>query len=236
MVAVAASVRAPRVARMSAPTGARTAEQAAGRWGRVPLSRRSRIVVAIAALATAVVAAVATMVLLGSSRPLYTASATVALVPAPGLTADQQSNAWKDITNGRATSVAVVVLRQTQWLTAAAQAAGTTPDRIEVDVAPGTASATGLNTALIDIGASAPSPSGAEAAVASIIQQAGPAINTTAGGYAVQVADSPDGTAVPTPKPRNEILIIVLLAGAGVGGGLAWTRMRRREAQARAAA
>ncbi|MGD9988349.1 hypothetical protein [Pseudonocardia sp.] len=221
---------------MSAPAGARP--DASGpqlRWGRVPLSRRSRIVVAVAALVTAVVAALATFVALGAARPAYDASATVALVPAPGLTPQQASEAWKDINNGRATSVAIVVFRQGQWLVPAAAAAGVPVDRVSVTVAPGTASATGSNTALIDISSTAPSPSGAEAVAATVVEKAGPAVAQAAGAYVVQVTNSPEGTAVPQQKPRTEMLVIVALAGGVLGGGLTWLRVRGREAERRRA-
>ncbi|GAY07949.1 hypothetical protein TOK_6142 [Pseudonocardia sp. N23] len=199
----------------------------------MPLSRRSRIVVAVVAIVTAVVAAVATFVALGAARPAYTASATIALVPAQGLTAQQASDAWKDIGNGRATAVAIVVLRQQQWLVPAAAAAGVAPDRVEVTVAPGTAGATGANTALIDISSTAPSPSGAEAVAATVIDKAGPAIRLAAGAYVVQVTNPPDGSAVAEAKPRTEILIIVALAGGLAGGGLTWLRVRGREEERR---
>lgn len=221
---------------MSAPAGPRPDTSGPQlRWGRVPLTRRSRIVVAAVAVVTAVVAAVATFVALGAARPAYDASATVALVPAPGLTPQAASEAWKDINSGRATSVAIVVFRQGQWLVPAAEAAGVSVDRVRVTVAPGTAGATGSNTALIDITSTAPSASGAEAVAATVIDKAGPAVRAAAGSYAVQVTNSPDGTAVAEQKPRTEMLLIVALAGAVVGGGLTWLRVRGREAERRRA-
>ena len=198
------------------------------------LSRRALLVIAATGLVTALVALLVTHLVVGSEQPTYRATAQVALVPAPTVPAEQVPSYWESLGGGQAATIGAEVLKQSQWLAPAAQAANVTPDQVTV-----TAAAT-ASTSLITVTATTTSPQGAEAAATALIQAATPTVQQVSGPYTLQVAQPATGTAVPASIPESQLLMVVfagaLFVGAGVALVVARGRARRQAPEERQAA
>lgn len=198
------------------------------------LSRRALLVIAATGLVTALVALLVTHLVVGSEQPTYRATAQVALVPAPTVPAEQVPSYWESLGGGQAATIGAEVLKQSQWLAPAAQAANVAPDQVTV-----TAAAT-ASTSLITVTATTTSPQGAEAAATALIQAATPTVQQVSGPYTLQVAQPATGTAVPASIPESQLLMVVfagaLFVGAGVALVVARGRARRQAPEERQAA
>jgi hypothetical protein len=188
------------------------------------LTRRQLFWIAVIGLVTGAVALAATSYLVGSGDPLYRAQAQVALVPAPGIPAEEVPSYWEALGGGQAGSIAAEVLQQPQWAEQAAAAAGVDPSTLTVTA--GVVNA----TSLIDVTAETTSPEAAEAALAELITAATPTVQQVSGPYALDLVQPATGTAEATGVSATQLLIVVFAGGLLVGSGIALlvTRARRR--------
>jgi capsular polysaccharide biosynthesis protein len=196
------------------------------------LTRRSLLGIALAGLVTAGVALLVTTFLIGSSDPVYRASAQVALVPAANIPAEEVPSYWEALGGGQAASIAAEVFKQSQWLAPAATAAGVTPDKLTITA--GVAN----STSLINLTGETTSPEGAEAAVTALIKAATPTVQQVSGPYALQIAQPAAGTAAPASIPQTQLLIVVFAGALFLGSGVALvvTKARNRSSAPGAAA
>jgi hypothetical protein len=188
------------------------------------LTRRQLFWIAVVGLVTGAIALAATSYLVGSSDPLYRAEAQVALVPAPGIPAEEVPSYWEALGGGQAGSIAATVLEQPQWAEQAAAAAGVDPSTLTITA--GVVDA----TSLIDVTAETTSPEAAETALAELIAAATPTVQKVSGPYALDLVQPAAGTAEPTGVSATQLLIVVFAGGLLVGSGIALlvTRARRR--------
>lgn len=188
------------------------------------LTRRQLFWIAVIGLVTGAIALASTNYLVGSAEPTYRAQAQVALVPAPGIPAEEVPSYWEALGGGQAGSIAAEVLQQPQWAEQAAAAAGVDPATLAVTA--GVVNA----TSLIDVTAETTSPEGAEAALDALIAAATPTVQKVSGPYALDIVQPADGTAEPAGVSATQLLIVVFAGGLLVGSGIALliTRARRR--------
>lgn len=192
---------------------------------RTNLARTWFVVVVLAAvgLAGGILAA---NVLVGRGGERYTAHATLAMLPAPEVPAEQVSAFWEVLSRGQATRSAAVVLEDGRWLKAAAGAAGLPAADLEL-----TAGVI-LDTTLIEIRMTASSAQGAETALDSVLADAVGLAATVSGPYTLKSVASPEGSAQaigPAPvQVRGGLALGGLLAGAVLGALIARFTLQRR--------
>ncbi|GAY12223.1 hypothetical protein [Pseudonocardia sp. N23] len=186
------------------------------------LSRKALLIIAATGLVTALLALLVTHLVVGSAQPTYRATTQVALVPAPTVPAEQVPSYWESLAGGQAATIGAEVLKQTQWLAPAAQAANVAPADVTV-----TAAAT-ASTSLITVTVTTTSPQGAEAAATALVQAATPTVQQVSGPYILQVAQPAAGTAVSASIPESQLLMVVFAGGLFVGAGVALVVARSR--------
>lgn len=186
------------------------------------LSRKALLVIAATGLVTALLALLVTHLVVGSAQPTYRATTQVALVPAPTVPAEQVPSYWESLAGGQAATIGAEVLKQTQWLAPAAQAANVSPADVTV-----TAAAT-ASTSLITVTVTTTSPQGAEAAATALVTAATPTVQQVSGPYVLQVAQPAAGTAVSAGIPEGQLLMVVFAGGLFIGAGVALVVARAR--------
>lgn len=186
------------------------------------LSRKALLVIAATGLVTALLALLVTHLVVGSAQPTYRATTQVALVPAPTVPAEQVPSYWESLAGGQAATIGAEVLKQTQWLAPAAQAANVSPADVTV-----TAAAT-ASTSLITVTVTTTSAQGAEAAATALVTAATPTVQQVSGPYVLQVAQPAAGTAVSAGIPEGQLLMVVFAGGLFIGAGVALVVARAR--------
>ena len=186
------------------------------------LSRKALLVIAATGLVTALLALLVTHLVVGSAQPTYRATTQVALVPAPTVPAEQVPSYWESLAGGQAATIGAEVLKQTQWLAPAAQAANVSPADVTV-----TAAAT-ASTSLITVTVTTTSAQGAEAAATALVTAATPTVQQVSGPYVLQVAQPAAGTAVSASIPEGQLLMVVFAGGLFIGAGVALVVARAR--------
>ncbi|ODU04138.1 MAG: hypothetical protein ABS81_11465 [Pseudonocardia sp. SCN 72-86] len=188
----------------------------------LPIGRRAMLSALTFAVIAALVTALITELVVGLTRPAHRAVSQVALVPAPTLPTDQVGTYLRALRSGPAVFTTSAILQQPQWAVAAATAAETTPDQVEIAVG------VVAETNLITVAATTTSPLGAEAAANALVQAAAPTIAQTSGPYALQIVQPAGGTAVSARSLDLWLLLAVVLGGAAVGGGTTLMVIRAR--------
>lgn len=157
----------------------------------------------------------------------FSASANVALLPAPDLSTVEASNFWEVLTRGQVTRTAAIVYADPRWLPSAAKAANVSQDAL-------TLSAAALpETTMLSVSVTANSAAAAESALTDILNTATPDVTSLVAPYFVKVLWPPQGSAVPVPTPgRLQVAAAGGLGGLLLGGGIGWFAMRRRNATA----
>ena len=189
---------------------------------------RHRITIAVFALVGAVIAAALGYLLTPQSQR-YQASAHVALLPAPNLSADQSSAFWEVLTRGQVSRTAAVLYNDPRWLPSAANAAKAALGDLYMEAA------ALPDTTMVTITMSASSPEAAELALNDVLTTATPEVTSLSVPFTVKVLWPPKGSAVPLPSPGpTQFAAAGALAGLLIGGGLGWfvARSRRRRLEA----
>lgn len=188
------------------------------------MTRRRLIIVAVAGVLVGVLAVFATTVLLGARTASYKAEAELSLVPPANLDADDTKSAWNFIEDGQPASIAADVLRQPQWLTPAAAAAGLPADDItlesEVIVAPGG------DTGVVALTVTTTDPDAAEKAADAVVAAATPLIRQVAGPVDVKIIQGGAGNSESSTISRTDVYAIVFIAGLLLGSALAYPFVR----------
>ncbi|TPG34232.1 hypothetical protein [Mycolicibacterium hodleri] len=185
------------------------------------MSRR-RVVIALCAVVGAILGAVLGVVVAPQSSR-YSASANVALLPAPDLTTVEASNFWEVLTRGQVTRTAAIVYGDPRWLPSAAKAANVAPGNL-------TLSAAALpETTMLSVTITADSAKAAESALTDTLNTATPDVTSLVAPYLVKILWPPQGNAVPVAAPgRLQVAAAAAFGGLLMGGGIGWLVARRR--------
>ncbi len=187
---------------------------------------KRRIVIAIFALIGAVLGA--GLGALGAPHASrYTASANVALLPAPDLTTVEASSFWEVLTRGQVSRTAAIVYNDSRWLPSAAKAANVPQSEL-------TLTAAALpETTMLTVTLTAGSAAAVEAALNDVLTTATPEVTSLVIPYLVKVLWPPKGSAIPVYAPgRAQFAAAGALGGLLVGGSIGWFVMRRRRSPA----
>ncbi|MCG7596286.1 hypothetical protein [Mycobacterium sp. PSTR-4-N] len=186
---------------------------------------KRRLVVAVLALIGAVLGAlVAVLAVPGASR--YSASANVALLPAPGLTTAEASSFWEVLTRGQVTRTAALVYDDPRWLSPAADAAKVPRGELSM-----TAAAL-PDTTILTVTVTGPSAQAAETALGSVLTVATPEAASLATPFDVKVLWPQQNSAYPEPAAgRTQVAAVGAFGGALLGAGVGWLLQRRRRGE-----
>ncbi|KUI46201.1 hypothetical protein AU198_18485 [Mycobacterium sp. GA-1199] len=178
------------------------------------LSGRRWLVAALCAVIGMVAGILIAYVLLGHSKR-YAAQASLAMLPASYIPTSEAAQYWDVLNHGQATRSAAIVFGQSNWLQPAAAAAN-------VPVSELTLSAGAVrDTTLIEVSVEASSPEAAEAALSSVLSDAGGPATAVAGPFRLEVVRQPAGSAQALGPGSLQTYgaagLVGLALGAGVG-------------------
>lgn len=193
------------------------------------LNARTGVIVAVCALVGLLVG-VGVAMLLTAQPQRYKAEASVAMLPGSELAPADAANFWEVLSRGQVTRTGAVIYDDTRWLPEAAATAGVPADDLTL-----TAGAV-PDTSLLLVTMEAGSADAAEAALTSVMDQAGPEATRLSAPFVVQVVTPAAGSATaegPAAAPTVAACGIGgLLVGAGVGAlGVRVAGRRRTSAQ-----
>ncbi|PRC46697.1 hypothetical protein C6A85_88780 [Mycobacterium sp. ITM-2017-0098] len=185
------------------------------------MTKQRRLIAILAVVGALLGVALGAVVSTGPSR--YTASADVALLPAPNLTSVEASDFWEVLTSGQVTRTAAIVYGDPRWLTAAAGAARVPRSDLNL-----TAAAL-PETTILTVTVSAGSAEAAEAALNHVLATATPEVTSLAAPFFVKVLWPPENSAWAKSAPgKMQMMLAGALGGLLVGSGIGWWLARRR--------
>jgi len=153
----------------------------------------------------------------------FRAEATLAMLPERNIPLEQVSSFWEVLNRGQATGSAAIVLKDSSWLDAAAQAAGVPKSQL-------TLSAGAVpDTTLITVTMTAQSARAAEVALESVLADATRRAAAVSGPFSLETIAPPAGSARAMGPAPIQMLGALGMAGllAGAGAGLMVSRSVR---------
>lgn len=177
------------------------------------LSGRRWSIVAVCAVIGMLAGLLIAYVLLGHSKR-YAAQATLAMLPASYIPTSEAAQYWDVLNHGQATRSAAIVFGQSNWLQAAAAAADVPPS--ELSMSAGAV----RDTTLIEVSVEADSPEAAEAALSSVLSDAGGPATAVAGPFRLEVVRQPAGSAQALGPDSLQTYGAAGLAGLALGAGV----------------
>lgn len=183
---------------------------------------KRRMIVVVFAVIGAVLGAGFGIVMAPTAKR-YTASADVAMLPAPNLTTAESSSFWEVLTRGQISRTAAIVYEDRRWLASAAKAANV--GRGELTLTAGALPETSILTVTVTANSSA----AAEAALSDVLTTAAPQVGAVTAPFVAKVLSPTQDTAYPVPVPgRMQVAAFGALAGLLGGGVIGWYFLRRR--------
>lgn len=185
------------------------------------MTKQRRLIVILAVVGALLGAALGAVVPTGPSR--YSASADVALLPAPNLTSVEASDFWEVLTSGQVTRTAAIVYGDPRWLAAAADAARVSRSDVSL-------TAVALpETTILTVTVTAGSAEAAEAALNNVLTTATPEVTSLAAPFSVKVLWPPENSAWKKSAPgKMQMMLAGSLGGLLIGAGVGWWLARRR--------
>lgn len=185
------------------------------------MTKPRRLIAILAVVGALLGVALGAVVATGPSR--YTASADVALLPAPNLTLVEASDFWEVLTSGQVTRTAAIVYGDPRWLTAAADAARVRRSDVSL-----TAAAL-PETTILTVTVSAGSAEAADAALNNVLTTATPEVTSLVAPFFVKVLWPPENSAWEKSAPgKTQMMLVGALGGLLIGSGVGWWLSRHR--------
>lgn len=185
----------------------------------------SRWVVALCAAVGIIVGAIAAPFV--TPHPTrYTASATVALLPAPNLSISEASGFWEVLNGGQINRTAAIVYSdKARWLPAAASKAGVAESDLSLSAG------AVPESSLISVTMQGPTAAATETALQTVLDEANPQVVQVSTPFAIKTIGSTKGSAqvIAGPSALQLVLLGALIGGIiGVGVGVLVMRRARK--------
>ena len=188
--------------------------------------RRVRIVTATTVIGTLCGLGIGVAVVGDTAR--YEATATVAIVPAPGLPEDLAADFWQVLSEEQVVRTAATIYGNGQWADEAAAALGVPGSDIAVS------SGAVVDTTLVRVSVESGSAATAEAALSSVLDSAGAAAAEILQPFVISRASVQPAESA-GPAVASQLIGVSAVAGAlaGAGTGLVLAGLRRRSREER---